>query len=318
MQNQNVLVIGGAGYIGGTLTDQLISKGYNVTVFDRLLYEERFLKNVPFVFGDIRDTDTLLSLEKKYDRIIWLAAIVGDGACSQDRELTYEVNYHSIKRFLDKSKRKIIFPSTCSVYGAQEGLLTEASPAKPLSIYAETKILAEQAVLDYGGMAFRLGTLFGIGDDYSRMRLDLVINVLTYKAHKENKITVFGGDQWRPILSVKDVASFFVESVTREYNDVFNLSMRNVRIKDCAAIYQNIFPDLKVEVVETKFEDQRNYRVSTEKADKNFIFKPTTSVETEVHHMYQLLKERRIKNPLDPRYYNTNYVKEKLEEIKAY
>jgi len=315
---KNVLVVGGAGYIGGCLTDLLVERGHHVTIFDRLLYEERYLKDVPFVFGDIRDTDTLVKLQSKYDTIIWLAAIVGDGACSQDPELTYEVNYHSVKRFLDKTKRQLIFPSTCSVYGAQDGLLSEESTPKPLSVYAETKLLAEKAVLEHGGLAFRLGTLFGLGDKFSRLRLDLVINVLTYKALAEGKITVFGGDQWRPVLAVRDVAAYFAEAVTRNYNDVFNISMKNVRIKDCASIYKNIFPDLQLEVVDSKFEDMRNYRVSTEKVESKFIFKPQITIESEVQRMIELLQERRIKNPLDPRYYNTHYVKETLDQIRKF
>jgi len=315
---RNVLVVGGAGYIGGSLTDQLMAKGYNVTVFDRLLYEERFLKKVPFVYGDIRDTDALAAIQAKYDTIIWLAAIVGDGACAQDATLTREVNFLAVRRFLDRTKRKLIYPSTCSVYGAQHGLLTESSATMPLSAYAETKLQAEQAVLDAGGMAFRLGTLFGVGDDYSRLRLDLVINVLTYKALTDGKITVFGGEQWRPILAVRDVASFFAEAVTRDYNDVFNLSMKNVKIVDCVGIYKNIFPELCVEIVETKFEDQRNYRVSTDKADAQFIFRPKISIEEEVHNMADLLRTHRIKDPLDPRYYNTHFVRATLDDIRKF
>lgn len=311
-------MVGGAGYIGGTLTDQLIAKGYSVTVFDNLLYEDRFLKEVPFIHGDIRNTEKLLKLQDKYDKIIWLAAIVGDGACSQDPELTYEINFHSIKRFLDQAKRPIIFPSTCSVYGDQDGILTEDSPAKPLSVYAETKLLAEKEVLAHKGMAFRLGTLFGMGDHYSRLRLDLVVNVLTYKALKDRKITVFGGEQWRPILAVKDVASYLVEAVSRDYNDVFNLSMKNVKISDFAPVFKNIFPDLQVEIVNSKFEDTRNYRVSTEKSEKHFIFKPKITIESEVNSMLEVLRDHRIKNPLDPRYYNTHYVKATLEQIKQY
>jgi nucleoside-diphosphate-sugar epimerase len=315
---RNVLVVGGAGYIGGCLTDLLIEQGNHVTVFDRLLYEERFLKDVPFVFGDIRDTDALVKIHHKYDTIIWLAAIVGDGACAQDPEVTFEVNYHCLKRFLDKTKRRLIFPSTCSVYGAQDGLLLETSDTKPLSAYAESKLMAEKAVLEHGGIAFRLGTLFGVGDHYSRLRLDLVLNVLTYKALADNKITVFGGEQWRPVLAVKDVAAYLAEAVTRDNNDVYNVAMKNVKIIDCALVYKNIFPDLKVEIVATKFEDARNYRVSTERADHTFIFKPRTSIESEVHSMLLLLKDHRIKNPLDPRYYNTHHVRATLDDIRKW
>ena len=160
---KNILVVGGAGYIGGCLTDLLTGQGHHVTVVDRLLYEERFLKEVPFVFADVRDTATLVNIQQKYDTIIWLAAIVGDGACAQDPELTFEVNYQAVKRFLEKTKRRIIFPSTCSVYGAQDGLLTEESATNPLSAYAESKLMAEKAVLDHGGIAFRLGRSSGSG-----------------------------------------------------------------------------------------------------------------------------------------------------------
>lgn len=315
---KNILLIGGAGYIGGITADLLTEKGYNVTIFDNLLYEERFLKRIPFIFGDIRDTKALVKIHNKFDTIIWLAAIVGDGACSQDPELTYEINYYSLKRFLDETKRKIIFPSTCSVYGAQNELLTEESKTMPLSVYAKTKLMAEKLILDHGGLAFRLGTLFGIGDNFSRLRLDLVVNVLTYKAVSENRIKVFGGEQWRPILSVADVGRYFVEAVTRDYNDVYNLGFKNVKIIDLAKIFSSIFPNLEIEVVDIQFEDARNYKVSTERADNNFIHKPKDSIENEVFRIKEVLETRRIKNPNDPHYYNTHYVKDTLNKIRTF
>lgn len=311
-----VLVVGGAGYIGGCLTDQLASAGYQPTVFDSLLYESRFLKNTPFIHGDVRDTDTLTKIHSEYASIIWLAALVGDGACAHDVELTYEVNFHSVKRFLERTKRRILFPSTCSVYGAQDGLLDETCAPKPLSVYAETKLLAEKCVLDNGGLAFRLGTLFGLGDRFSRIRLDLVVNVLTLKAVREGKITVFGGEQWRPIIAVKDVAGHFVEAVGSSRNDVYNLGMRNVRISELGNMFRKIFPDLKVDVVRSRFEDLRNYQISTAKAERAFKYRPTCTVEQEVRDMIKLLVEHRIKDPLDPVYYNTYFVKAALEGIR--
>lgn len=315
---KNVLVVGGAGYVGGLASNFLQQKGYNVTVFDNLLYEERFLKDISFIFGDIRDTKTLTRLQKKFDTIIWLAAIVGDGACAQDPELTYEINYYSLKRFLDDTKRQIIFPSTCSVYGAQHEMLNEESKTNPLSVYAQTKLMAEKIVLDNKGLVFRLGTLFGLGDHYSRIRLDLVVNFLTFKALCENKIKVFGGEQWRPVLSVQDVASYFVEAVTRDYNDIFNISLKNIKIIDLANTFRNIFPELEVEIVDIQFEDARNYRVETAKAENHFIFKPSVSIESEIFKIRDLLSSRRIKNPNDPTYYNTHYVKNILNNIKNF
>lgn len=313
----NVLIVGGAGYIGGCLTDVLVERGHHVSVFDRLLYEERFLKNIPFIYGDVRDTDALVATHHKYDTIVWLAAIVGDGACAHDPALTLEVNYHALDRFLARTGRRILFPSTCSVYGAQEGLLSEESPVRPLSLYAESKLRAEETVLDHGGLVFRLGTLFGLGDRFSRLRLDLVLNALTYKAFHENKITIFGGDQWRPVIAVQDTAAYFAEAISRDYSDIFNIGLTNLRIRDCARIFQGIFPSLEVEVVPTASDDTRNYRISTEKATRSFIFSPSITIDAEVRRIERLLREHRIKDPLDACYYNTRQVRATLERIRA-
>lgn len=318
MATKKILVIGGCGYIGGCLTDKLAENGYDVTVFDNLTYENYFLKEVSFEFGDIRNTERLLSLHEKYDELIWLAALVGDGACAQDPDLTFEVNLHCLKRFLDATKRRVIFPSTCSVYGAQEGLLDENSPTNPLSVYAETKLQAEKEILKHGGLAFRLGTLFGMGDTYSRLRLDLVVNVLTLKAIRDGRITVFGGDQWRPILSVRDVADYLVQAVSSDKNDVFNLGRKNVRIKDLVVDLKEVFPEVRIETVDRKFEDLRNYRVSTEKVEQAFSFRPQISVVEEVHRMKKVICENRIKNPSNPMYYNAKFIKSEIETLNSF
>jgi len=286
----------------------LIEKGYTVTVYDSLLYENRFLKNCDFIYGDIRDTDKLLGIQKKYDHIIWLAAIVGDGACAQSPELTTEINVNSLKRFLTNSKRRVIFTSTCSVYGAQNGLLTEESPTKPLSLYASTKLEAEKYVLDNDGLVFRLGTLFGIGDHFSRIRLDLVVNILTLRAMLYKKVTVFGGEQWRPILAVKDVAGYLLESITRPYNGIYNLKYENVIILELAKRIKSVFQDIEIEQTVMSFEDLRNYQVDNNKVQKDFIYKPRVSVEEEVNRMKMLFSEHRIKNVNDDIYYNTRHI----------
>jgi nucleoside-diphosphate-sugar epimerase len=101
--------------------------------------------------------------------------------------------------------------STCSVYGAQDGMLTEESPTEPLSIYAATKLSAEEYLKDKNAIIFRLGTLFGVGDQFSRIRTDLVVNVMAARAYYEQRLKVFGGEQWRPLLHVKDAALAFVK-----------------------------------------------------------------------------------------------------------
>ena len=211
MKTKKILLVGGAGYIGGLTCDYIKEAGMEVTVYDNLLYENRFLKEIPFIYGDIRHTEKLYDISKDYDVIVLMAALVGDPACSVDHALTEEINYKAIKDFCDvvSPSKHLIFMSTCSVYGAQDGMLNEESDTNPLSSHAATKLKAEEHILAKGGTIFRLGTVFGLGDTYSRLRMDLVVNVLTMKAVKDGEITINGGDQWRPIISVKDIAGYF-------------------------------------------------------------------------------------------------------------
>ena len=156
-----MLIVGGAGYVGGWLTDRAIDSGHEVTVFDLLLYEDVYLKPVDFVFGDLLDRERLEPLVREADIVVWLAALVGDGACALDPELTRKINVESVEWLASVFDRRIVFLSTCSVYGAQEGELSEDSPVNPLSIYAQTKVEAEAALREKDALIFRLGTLYG-------------------------------------------------------------------------------------------------------------------------------------------------------------
>ncbi len=176
----NVLVVGGAGYVGGAVTDALLTTGHCVRIYDALLYEESYRKPVDFIFGDVRDQDRLLPQLKWADAIIWLAAIVGDGACQLNPEITIEVNQEAVGWLVRHFDRRIVFMSTCSVYGAQDNVeLTEDSLTAPLSMYAASKLAAETYLRGTNAITFRLGTLFGVGDEFARVRLDLVVNTLT-------------------------------------------------------------------------------------------------------------------------------------------
>lgn len=311
-----VLVVGGSGYIGGLTCDYLKRDGFDVTVYDNLLYENRFLKEVNFINGDIRDTEKLYEVSKDFDVIVLMAALVGDPACSVDHKLTEEINFKAIKNFCEvvSPNKHLIFMSTCSVYGAQDGLLNEESGTNPLSSYASTKLAAEKYILDKNGTIFRLGTVFGLGDTYSRLRMDLVVNVLTMKAIKDGEITINGGEQWRPIIAVKDIAEYVTEACKMKYSGIFVLSKENVIIKELGERIVDVIPDTKINYTEISFQDARNYKVDNSKSLDVFKYKAKVTVEEEVLRMVKMFKEGRVMDPEDKVYHNGAFLKNKKEK----
>jgi len=304
----NILVTGGAGYVGGAVTDLLMGSKHNIRVYDGLLYEESYRKPVDFLFGDVRDTDKLLPHLEWADAVIWLAALVGDGACALNPDISVSINQASVKWLAEHYDGRIIFMSTCSVYGAQNAVLDETSPTNPISVYAATKLAAEQYLQDRNAIIFRLGTLFGVGDYFARIRMDLVVNTLTVRAHRLGKISVFGGEQFRPLLHVKDAARAAVDNVTTTATGNFNLTRQNVRIIDLAYQVRNHFPDLVIEQTPMMFQDTRNYRVSSEKAQKLLGFKSAYSIDDGIEEIKELLDSCRLKDADNPRYANQAYL----------
>jgi nucleoside-diphosphate-sugar epimerase len=292
-------VVGGAGYVGGWLTDAAIEAGHDVRVYDLLLFEDRYLKEVPFVYGDVLDLERLRLQLEWADVAVWLAAIVGDPACALDRELTRKINVESVRWLCHNFDGRIIFPSTCSVYGAQDGELDEDSPTNPLSLYAQTKLDAERYILSERpeSLVLRLATLAGVGDTYSRIRLDLVVNLMVVRAAMFGKLQVFGGRQFRPFLDVRDVATTVVPHLESDVRGVFNLGAENTSILDLAKRVVDHVPGTKFEVVDTPFKDTRNYRVSFKKAEEELGLTALYSVDDAIERMSTLIRAGRIKDP---------------------
>lgn len=313
----NVLIVGGAGYLGGAVTDLLAGSGYNILVYDALLYEETYRKNIPFVRGDIRDRRRLRQHLDWADQVIWLAALVGDPACTLDEALTVEINRDSLEHLKSHFKGRIIFMSTCSVYGAQDELLDETSPLNPLSLYAQTKLGAEEILADAKALIFRLGTLHGISDLFSRIRFDLVVNTLAMRAHIHKKINVFGGKQYRPMLHVRDAAKAIVQALNVSGTGIYNLRAENVTILEIARLVERYFPGIEVDVTETKFEDSRNYRVSCDKARAELGFNPTFKIEDGVRELKELLEAGRVKNSFLARFSNYLYLRPLITEYRS-
>ena len=239
--------------------------------------------------------------------------MVGDGACAINPELTTELNYNCFKWFVDRYKKKIVFTSTCSVYGLNNDLLDEDATPNPLSVYAETKLQAERYLINNhnNNVVFRLGTLYGIGDLFSRVRLDLVLNVLSKKAAHSEKLSVFGGEQWRPLLHVKDVAHATRYCLENNINGLYNLSSKNYTIKQLAEEIQKIKPNTEVVYSDIQFEDLRNYKVKNDRF-LNTGFVTFININKGISEIIKLFEEKRINDPNDPVYSNVAFLKNSL------
>lgn len=313
----NVLIVGGAGYLGGAITDLLMHSEHNIIVYDVLLYEETYRKNVPFVYGDIRDTDKLKKHLDWADVVIWLAALVGDPACGLNETLTKQINTDSVRFLKGNFEGRIIFLSTCSVYGAADTILDENSELKPLSLYAKTKLWAEEILQGTNSLIFRLGTLYGLSDEFSRIRFDLVLNTLVMRAVVHNKISVFGGEQYRPLIHVCDVASTINTCLDKDNTGIYNLHSGNFTIVDIAHHVEKHFSDLSIETVDTIFKDNRNYRVCSDNAKAKLDFNPLLTIEDGIKELKDLLQQQRVKDSFLTRFSNYLYLRPLLSDYNS-
>ena len=312
----NILVVGGAGYVGGNMTNELIAAGYSVRVLDNLMYEDMYLKSVDFVYGDITDFHTIDLHLKWANVVIWLAALVGDPACAINPHLTFKTNVTAVKNLVDNFSGKIIFPSTCSVYGAQEGELNEESPVNPLSIYAESKLAAEDILSKANSkpLILRLGTLFGISDAFARLRVDLVLNLLTIRAVLEKKMSVLGGNQFRPLLHVRDFSTAVLPNLENEVGGIFNLHTENISIQNLAERISQRVNGVEIQRTEVSFQDSRNYQVSSKKAYEQIKFQPKYSVDFGIDEIASLVESRRIPDFNNPRFTNVDALKIRISK----
>jgi nucleoside-diphosphate-sugar epimerase len=277
---KKVLITGGAGYLGSTLTEYLLDNGHQVTVLDNLMYKQLSMLHLfkrprfKFVLGDVRDTSKLVQLVKEHDIIIPLAAIVGMPACKANPELAIQVNYEQIKTIVDSMdpSQGLIIPNTNSQYGSSDDIITESSPFKPLSLYAETKCDAERYVLEHGnGIVLRLATVFGVSP---RMRQDLLVNDFVYKAVTDGYLVLFEGHFKRNYIHVQDIArtfKFMIENYGVCKGEVYNvgLSSANLSKLELAEKIKEHVLSLVIKQDEFKEDfDKRNYIVSNEKLEK--------------------------------------------------
>jgi len=323
--NQATLVVGGAGYIGSNLVRDLLVAGKRVRVLDNFVYGNHALvdvlpnPNLEMIQGDCRNIQSVVSAIKGCDSIVHLAAIVGDPACDQDRQTALEVNYAATRMLIEIAKgngvTRFIFASSCSVYGATDLLMDEKSVVTPISVYAQTKIDSERALLEARTPTFhptilRLATVFGYSH---RPRFDLVVNLLTARAAHEGKITIFNGDQWRPFIHVRDVAKGIAQVLEAPIEvvggTVYNLGDSNMNrtLTQVAQAIQTFYPDTTVEFKDNT--DRRNYRVDFTKIKNEIGFECTISIERGITELKQALETGAITDYTNPLYHNDRFLR---------
>jgi nucleoside-diphosphate-sugar epimerase len=321
-----VLVTGGAGYVGLHVVRKLLARNARVRIVDRFLYGAHGLADLlgapglEIVHGDVRDADTMEEALRGVDRVIALAALVGDAACDLNPEETLGVNLHATDVLADACAqagvRRVVFASTCSVYGANsDALLHEESWLNPVSSYARTRLASEELLRarqrELGVVVLRLATVFGWS---TRMRLDLLVNTFTAHAWFHRKIRVFGGSQWRPNVHVKDAAEAFIvaafapDAIVR--GEVFNVGSdaENHTVLDIARLVQRRLPATEIEVT-GEAPDRRDYRVSFEKIRRTLGFATRFSVDDGITEMIGRFRSGEVPDPRDPRYHNYQYLR---------
>ncbi|MDA0283718.1 MAG: NAD(P)-dependent oxidoreductase [Planctomycetota bacterium] len=318
---EDVLVVGGAGYIGSVLTEQLLRKGYRVRILDMELFGRDSLRTIlhhprlEFMKGDFRNIEDVVRALHDMDAVIHLAAIVGDPACALDRDTTIAVNYAAAKMMAQLARAngiaRFVFASTCSVYGESEEIRTEESDLNPVSLYATTKIDAERALLEAADAVLqptilRFATAYGWS---LRPRFDLVANLFSAQAVTENHIRVLNGEQWRPFVHTRDIARACVLAVeaqlTKVGGEIFNVGdhTQNFTLQQLGQIVGTCQPGPFVEEIRNN-DDARNYRVDFSKIQRVLGFRASVSLEDGVREMVEAVRDGKVTDWRDPVYSN--------------
>ena len=299
--NDKTLIIGGGGYIGSSVTKNIIENGGRVRVLDKFKFGEHVLdnlkrySNLEIINDDYSNSKALYNCMYGCNKVIHLGGLVGDPACSVNPAHTIDQNLISTKSVIEIATslevNKFIFASSCSVYGFSDEIMFEKSSLSPVSLYAKTKIGSEEILKEYASNklkidVLRFSTIFGFSE---RIRFDLVVNLFVKMAFLENKINVIDGEQWRPFVHVLDAAEAVCRSHNIDFNDCFNIfnighPNNNFTISQIAQLVKENFSDVEVEHSSSQI-DKRNYRVNFDKMMNELNFNPNWTVDDGIKQM---------------------------------
>lgn len=325
---RNVLITGGAGYVGTRLVPQLLDAGYNVSVYDALYYGNYLAPNprLKIVQADIRDAEAFSEACWGVDAVIHLACISNDAGFELDENLSQTINFDCFEPLVVAAKRRgvgrFIYASSSSVYGVSDAPeVTEDHPLVPLTLYNKFKGMCEPLLFkhqsdDFVCVTIRPATICGYSP---RMRLDLSVNILTNHAVTNGKIVVFGGSQLRPNLHIQDMCDLYRLMLTADdakiSGETFNVGYENRSISDIAELVRQVvereFPDRKPIALETTpSNDLRSYHISSRKIEAKLNFKPQLSIEDAVRDICRAFKENSLPDSMnDDAYFNVRRLK---------
>ena len=327
--SRQVLVTGGAGYVGARLVPSLIEAGYRVRVLDTCWYGTDVfveLANNPMlelVVGDIRDSDTVNASVNECTDVIHLACISNDPSYDLNPQLGEEINFTAFEPLVHAAKSagvgRFVYASSSSVYGVkEEERVTEDLPLDPLTDYSKFKAMCEPILLNAGEEGFvvtviRPATLCGYSP---RQRLDLTVNILTNHAVNQQIIRVFGGDQYRPNLHIEDMCRAYLEVLqqpaSKVNGQVFNVGADNMKVNEIAHIVAS-HVDGPIEVRVEPTQDQRSYRISSERIFEAIGFRPKFTISDAVLDLQRAFTNGQLPNSLtDPAYFNIQRMNEIL------
>ena len=327
---KKIFITGGAGYCGSLLVPFLLNLGYQITVYDIMFFTDNYLpknhKNLKVIKGDIRDVKKIENESINHDIFINLACVSNDASFELDENLSTSINLHAFEPMVIAAKKsgikRFIYASSSSVYGvSKKRNVTEDHELVPLTLYNKYKGMCEPLLLkhtdnNFEGVIFRPATVCGYAP---RLRLDLSVNILTNHAISKGKITVFGGDQLRPNLHIKDYCNAVLALIQAESvkikNQIFNVGYQNLSINEIALIVKKIveinFPEKKrINIETTKSNDNRSYHINSEKIKNIINFEPKLTIEDAVNDLCEQFKLGIIKNTFeDDIFYNVKTLK---------